>query len=424
MFKELFSRKEHSSFADFCRDLAKGKAGPKQDKSSPDAMPEWIALSICAGSSTLYDRLTSSKELKLGFQSRDKDFIVFITASFLVARIRRYINGAPFSAAQPDHIQSLMKGAALQAQSVFVDRFCGIKSLTQRRGEVLTRFNEMTFDFMQDASVPGHEKLVDILSSIVDKNSDILSTSHLLFNMEVMAFCTNHVVAQYEIIDNFCAGLIKSEVGVMAPQDTKAQSQRPKPDPLDNLRSLAASGDATAQWRLGRMYFEGDGVEKDYSAALAFLRPSAEVGNPNSQGLVGIAYNLGLGVAVDFNEAEKWLLKAAKQGSDAAAFFLGKLYMEGKGAEHSPQNAALWMERSAALGNNGAQGVMAEMCFSGMGVVSNPKQAYFWALLAAQDKNPARIELTKTYAAKVTLEEKIEIFKKAKNWKPGDQFIV
>jgi len=289
---------------------------------------------------------------------------------------------------------------------------------------MLTKFNEITFEFLQDMSAHTHEKLISLIKSVGVKNSDILSISSVFLSMEVMTFCATHLSAQLEVIDGISSAAARGEFGVKPPQKKKAYTPSRNVDELENLRILAANGDPIAQWHLGKMYFEGKTVEQDYVAALTLLRASAETGNLNAQGLVGVAYELGLGVPIDFDEAEKWLLRAAKQGSDAAAYFLGKLYMEGKGIDGSPQNAALWMERSAVLGNSGAQGVMAEMCFSGIGISENPKQAYFWALLAARDKNPVRIELTKQYAQNVTLEQKIDIFKKAKSWKPGDPFSV
>src|SRR5450631_3948701 len=46
-------------------------------------------------------------------------------------------------------------------------------------------------------------------------------------------------------------------------------------------RPLAERGDAQAQASLGAMYEAGQGVPKDYAAAVSWMRQSAEQGNPN-----------------------------------------------------------------------------------------------------------------------------------------------
>ena len=70
---------------------------------------------------------------------------------------------------------------------------------------------------------------------------------------------------------------------------------------------------------------------KDYSKALALLKPLAEKGNPRAQNGLGLIYDRGLGVPKNLNEASKWYRKAAEQGYILAQSYLGSMYAKGEG---------------------------------------------------------------------------------------------
>lgn len=50
-------------------------------------------------------------------------------------------------------------------------------------------------------------------------------------------------------------------------------------DPLDALRKQAAKGHAESQVKLGNMYRDGEGVEKDYVMAVAYWSVALTLGN-------------------------------------------------------------------------------------------------------------------------------------------------
>ena len=60
--------------------------------------------------------------------------------------------------------------------------------------------------------------------------------------------------------------------------------------------SLAAErGDATAQYKLGMMYFNGDEVKTDYKKAFALLNSAAAQNNAQAQYHLATAYEMGIG---------------------------------------------------------------------------------------------------------------------------------
>ena len=84
------------------------------------------------------------------------------------------------------------------------------------------------------------------------------------------------------------------------------------------FKAAAVQGDAKAQYDLGLMYQNGQGVSKDYTEAAKWYRKAAEQGDADAQGNLGFMYANGLGVSKDNAEAMKWWSKAAAQGNAVA----------------------------------------------------------------------------------------------------------
>lgn len=101
---------------------------------------------------------------------------------------------------------------------------------------------------------------------------------------------------------------------------------------------LAQQGDADAQYSLGQMYLNGQGVSQDYVQATSWYRKAAEQGDAIAQSNLGVMYEHGQGVPKDDVQAVAWYRKAAEQGDAIAQFNLGVMYRRGQGV---PQNTAV-----------------------------------------------------------------------------------
>ena len=77
------------------------------------------------------------------------------------------------------------------------------------------------------------------------------------------------------------------------------------------IRPYAEQGDPEAQFKLGRMYQEGQGVSKDQAEAVKWYRLSAEAGQPFAQNNLGVMYKNGWGVTQDYVQAYFWFSLAA-----------------------------------------------------------------------------------------------------------------
>ena len=75
--------------------------------------------------------------------------------------------------------------------------------------------------------------------------------------------------------------------------------------------------------RIGMLYHNALGVERDPVEAARWWREGAEAGDADGQAMLGAAYHLGSGVERDSIEAFVWLTRANDGGSRLAAPFLG-----------------------------------------------------------------------------------------------------
>ena len=96
----------------------------------------------------------------------------------------------------------------------------------------------------------------------------------------------------------------------------RVQAQQPVSElPLDELRALAEQGDAEAQFNLGLIYHDGQGVPEDYAEAVRWWRLAADQGDAVAQFNLGGMYRVGAGVPQDYVEAHMWLNLAASRSS-------------------------------------------------------------------------------------------------------------
>ena len=80
----------------------------------------------------------------------------------------------------------------------------------------------------------------------------------------------------------------------------------------------------------------------DYATALREWRPLAEQGDPSAQFRLGSLYENGDGVSRDFAKARQWYEKAAAQGEPKAQLYLGLLSAFGQGGPLDLVQAHMW----------------------------------------------------------------------------------
>ena len=124
---------------------------------------------------------------------------------------------------------------------------------------------------------------------------------------------------------------------------------------LEITKKLANDGDATAQFNLGIIYADGEGVPQDLKEAEKWWRMSAEQGHSDAQKNLGVMYNFGEGVPQDYKEAVKWWRMSADQGNAAAQWGLGMMFTNGDGVPQDYKEAFAWFSVAQANGDEEAK---------------------------------------------------------------------
>jgi TPR repeat protein len=94
---------------------------------------------------------------------------------------------------------------------------------------------------------------------------------------------------------------------------------------LDEMKALADQGDADAQYNLGIMYDNGEGVPENDAEAVKWYRKAAEQGVASAQNYLGFNYRTGEGVPKNNIRAYVWWSMAKTQGHAKAATDIDKL---------------------------------------------------------------------------------------------------
>ncbi|MCH8097667.1 MAG: sel1 repeat family protein [Proteobacteria bacterium] len=150
--------------------------------------------------------------------------------------------------------------------------------------------------------------------------------------------------------------------------------------------ALAEQGDATAQFYLGRMYYEGQGTEDNEYEAIEWFRRAAASGHVEAQfWLGGAIMYLGKNAPTDA-EALDWLKKAAEQGYPDAQYKLAVYCAVGEeyGVEKDERQALQWYLRAGAQGHAEALYNAGFMYLLGDGAAKDEDRAFALLTEAAE----------------------------------------
>ncbi len=174
---------------------------------------------------------------------------------------------------------------------------------------------------------------------------------------------------------------------------------------LTALEYAAANGHAVAQWKLGRMYADGDGVGRNDLRAFEYFRGIADAhaddtpGTPQARFVANAFVALGnyyldgvpnSSIKADPERAREMFRYAASYfGDPDAQYYLGRLYLSGRGARERirgrrPAGSA-WLP---TRGHNPAQALLGSMLFKGDQVPRQAALGLMWLTLASDAATP------------------------------------
>jgi hypothetical protein len=161
------------------------------------------------------------------------------------------------------------------------------------------------------------------------------------------------------------------------------------------LEYAAANGLTVAQWKLGRMYADGDGVPRDdlrafnYFSQIANSHPDEVPGTPQARFVanafvaLGHYYQTGIPnskITADPTRARDMLGYAATYFGDAdAQYELGRLYLNDRPSD--PHQAARWFQLAATKGQCRAEAALGDMLFHGQTVPRQAARGLMWLTL-------------------------------------------
>jgi TPR repeat protein len=207
---------------------------------------------------------------------------------------------------------------------------------------------------------------------------------------------------------------------------------------ISALEYAAANGHTIAQWKLGRMYADGDGVKQDELRAFEYFRGIADAhaeeapGTPQARFVANAFVALGnyylegipdTAIKPDPDRALQMFSYAASYfGDPDAQYRLGRMYLDGNGGLKEPKQAARWLSLAARKGQYQAQAVLGGMLFKGEYTPRQAARGLMWLTLARDSASPRETWIVELYTAamkQATAEEQAVALGYLERWVKG-----
>ena len=121
-------------------------------------------------------------------------------------------------------------------------------------------------------------------------------------------------------------------------------------DALKAYGRSAKNGNSEAQYRIGMMFLEGDGLNANPQDAAYWFRKAAQNGHAPSQFAIGECFMNGTGVQQDTRMAAEWFWRAAEQGHPEASLYVARMYRDGIGMRQDMARARKYYKKAIAAG--------------------------------------------------------------------------
>jgi uncharacterized protein len=188
---------------------------------------------------------------------------------------------------------------------------------------------------------------------------------------------------------------------------------------LNSLQYAAEGGHPVAQWKLGRMYADGDGVAQDDVRAFEYFSrianahaedsPSAPQAAIVANAFVALGryYLNGIPnskIKVDTERAREMFSYAASYfGNADAQYDLARLYLKTPDASRDDfRYGARWLGLAAQKGQHQAQAMLGQMLFNGDRLPKQAARGLMWLTLARDSATPDEAWIKESYNRAIT----------------------
>jgi TPR repeat protein len=224
-------------------------------------------------------------------------------------------------------------------------------------------------------------------------------------------------------------------VAVPAPMANAANSTTS----FSSLQFAAEGGHPVAQWKLGRMYAEGDGVAQDDVRAFEYFSrianahaedsPSAPQATIVAQAFVALGryYLNGIPnskIKPDTERAREMFSYAASYfGNADAQYDLARLYLKTPDASREDfRYGARWLGLAAQKGQHQAQALLGQMLFNGDRLPPQRARGLMWLTLARDSAGPDEMWIKESYNrafAKASDDDRAMALQMLEHWVQG-----
>ncbi|MCA0424636.1 MAG: sel1 repeat family protein [Proteobacteria bacterium] len=179
------------------------------------------------------------------------------------------------------------------------------------------------------------------------------------------------------------------------------------PGAVRALQYAATKGDIAAQWTLGRMYAQGNGVNQDDYKAFQFFRQIVATNADEARGTIrsGVVAKAFVRLGAYFLEGipntpvranpsrayEMFNYAASYFGDPDAQYNLGRMLLDGLAGEKNARLAARWFNLAAEKGHPYAQAVLGQLLFNGQnGLPRQVPLGLSWMMVARDACDPTK----------------------------------
>ncbi len=229
------------------------------------------------------------------------------------------------------------------------------------------------------------DKIVEIVQTVMRAYKEAADSKSEIIPASTLIDISRHFVAVYDLKGHdFFLDHLKYEIEIFLSSGLREKWGGQKEENLDGtdmifdqacshyekgnleeavagFKNAAEQGMAQAQFNLGVMYADGEGVRRNFDKAIKWLTKAAEQGIEEYQYNLGVIYSTADGSNQDFKEAARWMGMASDQGYADAQHMLGVMYMRGDGVEQNIQEAIAMLTKAAEQGHKEALNVLSRL---------------------------------------------------------------
>jgi TPR repeat protein len=218
-----------------------------------------------------------------------------------------------------------------------------------------------------------------------------------------------------------------------------APAAAPSTSSLTSLQYAAEGGHPVAQWKLGRMYADGDGVIQDDLRAFEYFTrianahaedsPSAPQAAIVANAFVALGryYLNGIPnskIKADTERAREMFSYAASYfGNADAQYDLARLYLKTPDASRDDfRYGARWLGLAAQKGQHQAQALLGQMLFNGDRLPRQAARGLMWLTLARDSAAPDEVWIKESYnraIAKASDDDRAMALQMLEQWVQG-----